>query len=182
MPGTGVMRHRALDLVARYARARQPAADHGVDQLTHALQCAALASAETSDSEIVLSALLHDVGHVLLHDHVWHPERPELHHGRVGAMLVRPFTSARVAWLVESHVDTRLCFAGDAEPRLSPERHSWLADAVRIRQWDRAAKHAPFPPPPLIAYRTVLESQFGPQTWSDAPGIGTVVHGQFTAS
>ena len=176
------MRYRGLDLAARYARIAQPGAEYGMDQLTHALQCAALASAETSDSEIVLSALLHDVGHLLLGDHAMLSERPELHHGRVGAMLLRPFTSARVAWLVEYHVDTRLCFGGDVEPRLSPEKHSWVADALRIRHWDRGAQDVTAPPHPLIAYRELLETHFGPQTWSDIAGIGTRPHRQFTAS
>ena len=143
---------------------------------------AALASAETSDSEIVLSALLHDVGHLLLGDYALLPERPELHHGRVGAMLLRPFTSARVAWLVEYLVDIRLCFGNDVEPRLSPEKHSWVADALRIQDWDRRAKDAAAAPPPLIVYRDLLESHFGPQSWSDSAGIGTLLHREFTAS
>lgn len=167
------MRCRGLDLAARYARVGRARGEHRLDPLTHALQCAALATRATSDAEIILAALLHDVGHLLLGTPTSLPERPDQHHGRAGAMLIRPFTSARVAWLVEHHVDGRLRFGDDAEPRLAPEPHSWLGDAVRIRQWDHEGKDPDRRPAPLIAYRELLETPFGPQSWSDCAGIGT---------
>ena len=171
---------RGLDLAARYARLAATGYGYHIDQLSHALQCAALASAVTADQELVLAALLHDVGHLLLGDTALLPERADLHHGRAGAMLLRPFTSSRVAWLVEFHVDTRLCFGGDVEPRLSPEQHAWIPDALRLREWDALAIDPAAGPPPLIAYRELLEEPFGPQSWSDLPGIGTLVHREFT--
>ena len=41
--------------------------DEEVTQLQHILQCAHLAKSETADRESVASALLHDIGHLLIH-------------------------------------------------------------------------------------------------------------------
>ncbi len=91
----------ALDLVGLFAGAGQRAYGESVTQLGHAWQCAALAHRDHADDEVVVAALLHDVGHL-----VDCPEdRPERHHGSGGgAALVRAFVPPRVAWLIEHHV------------------------------------------------------------------------------
>src|ERR671937_143250 len=71
-----------------------------VTQLEHALQCAALARRERADDEVVLAALLHDIGHLVARA----PDGPAGHHGHEGADLLRPWVPERVAWLVEHHV------------------------------------------------------------------------------
>jgi gamma-butyrobetaine dioxygenase len=82
-----------------------------VTQLAHALQCAALARAAGADDEVVLAALLHDIGHLgggagavsepgLGAAH----ENPSRHHGGHGARLIAPYVPERVAWIVEHHV------------------------------------------------------------------------------
>ena len=92
--------------------------DHGarrygdtVTQLAHALQCAALARASGADDDLVLAALLHDVGHLaggsgslsepgLSAAH----ETPHRHHGQHAARLIGPYVPERVAWIIEHHV------------------------------------------------------------------------------
>ena len=82
-----------------------------VTQLAHALQCAALARAAGSDDDLVLAALLHDVGHLaggagtmsepgMSSAH----ETPHRHHGQHAARLIGPYVPERVAWIIEHHV------------------------------------------------------------------------------
>ena len=151
--------------------------DEAVTQLQHALQCAALARRASADDEVVLAALLHDVGHLIARS----SERPERHHGHWGAAFVRPWVPPRVAWLIEHHVVAKryLCTVDPAyerglsaasvrslvaqggrltdEEKTRLESEPWFADAVRVRQWDEEAKDPAAVVPPLDAYAGLLE-------------------------
>lgn len=180
-----------LDVVSFFAAASEHGYDEAVTQLDHALQCAALACRARAADEVVLAALLHDVGHVAVNA----PEDAEGHHGRHGAALLRPFVPEQVAWLVEHHVVAKryLCavdprYAAHLSPasvrslavqgprvheaeRFALESEPWFADAIRIRKWDDAAKDPNASCPPLIHYRGLLERWLGPQSWPDLDGI-----------
>jgi predicted HD phosphohydrolase len=72
-----------------------------VTQLDHALQTAALLRAECpEDHELAVAGLVHDVGHLL-------PGVGDDVHATVAAALVREALGARVADLVELHVDAK---------------------------------------------------------------------------
>lgn len=159
--------------------------DETVSGLDHALQCAALARAAHADDEVVLAALLHDVGHLLSDAQ----ESCVTHHGMWAARFLRPFVPSRVAWLVEYHVMAKryLCTvdrhyaeslslgslrswlvqggALDRATRQDLERQPWLADVLAIRRWDEAAKETGATVPALAAYQDLLEGCFGPQQW-----------------
>lgn len=90
----------AIDVVKLFRTAGDGREGETVTHLEHALQCAALARLDRADDEVVVAALLHDVGHLWLSA----PDEHTHHHSRRGAELLRPFVPARVAWLVEHHV------------------------------------------------------------------------------
>lgn len=181
-----------MDVVALFTAHGAGRYGEAVTQLEHALQCAALAQRERADDEVVLAALLHDIGHLVART----PDGPNGHHGHEGAELLRPWVPARVAWLVEHHVVAKryLCTVNpsyaerlspasvrslaaqgavlDLEQRLALETRPWFADAVRIRRWDDEAKVADALTPPLVAYRGLIERWLGPQSWRSGQGIG----------
>jgi predicted HD phosphohydrolase len=179
------------DLVALFAEAGRRAYGESVSQLTHALQCAELARHDRADDELVVAALLHDVGHLIQRD----AEGPTHHHGSEGAEMVRPFVPPRVAWLIEHHVIAKryLCTV-DArymqalspvsqrsylaqgaqlapDEQLALETRPWFADALRVRRWDDTAKVPGARCSPLIAYAPLLERYFGVQSWPAEAGI-----------
>ncbi|MSP84155.1 MAG: HD domain-containing protein [Alphaproteobacteria bacterium] len=64
-----------------------------VDRLTHSLQSATLAHRDGQDEEIVIAALLHDVGDTLA---PWN-------HAEVSAAILKPYVSEATHWIVGKH-------------------------------------------------------------------------------
>jgi [1-hydroxy-2-(trimethylamino)ethyl]phosphonate dioxygenase len=179
------------DVVGLLAGPGQRPYGESVSQLSHALQCAARARHDRADDELLVAALLHDVGH-LVHGLA---EEPGRHHGSEGAALVRPFVPSRVSWLIDRHVVAKryLCtvdarYLDELSPasrhsylaqgerlaldeQLALETHPWFGDALRLRRWDDAAKIPGVIYAPLIEYAPLLERYFGPQRWPAAPDV-----------
>jgi len=142
-----------------------------VSELEHALQCADLARAASADEELQLACLLHDVGRYAI-DQSLVADRVEAArtdpaargHHELGAELLAPWVTERVAWCVRLHADAKryLCAtepdyldrlssvsrqtlrlqggimsAADAA-RFAEQR--WAGDAVALRRWDDEAK------------------------------------------
>lgn len=154
-----------------------PYDDEPVDQLQHALQCAALARDAGSDCEVVVAALLHDVGRspVVLAEV---GSQADGDHGDLAARWLAPRVGERVAWLARQHVAAKRYLRavdpgypltaaslrslqaqggpmGDAE--LAAFRaHPWWREAVALRRWDDAGKRAGLRVPGLPSYRPQL--------------------------
>ena len=73
-----------------------------VDQLQHALQCAALARSH-GDPEFTVAALLHDIARAPAVAGIPY-DGPQEHHGATAARWLEPRVGPRVAWLAEQHV------------------------------------------------------------------------------
>ena len=174
-----------LDVVRIFQESGPRRYGESVTQLAHALQSAEHARREEASDDLVLAALLHDIGHLAGPRGA---ESPEHHHGEEGATVVRPFVPERVSWVIEHHVVAKryLCAVDRAySDQLSPasarslaaqggalpqaergrlEAHPWFADAVRVRRWDDLAKVPGAMTAQLDAYRLLLERYFGPQS------------------
>lgn len=153
-----------------------------VTQLEHALQAALLAEQKQADPELIVAALLHDVGH-LLHD--LPVDAPEAgiddHHENSGWRYLQPLFPAEVTEPVRLHVAAKryLCTTRPgyqntlSEPSLvslrlqgglmSPaeiaefESHPQFEAAVRLRFWDDEAKVPGLTTPSLAHYAPLLQ-------------------------
>lgn len=156
-----------------------------VSQLAHALQAAALAAAKTQDEEILLAALLHDVGHLAV------PGAPSmaglgaLRHEAIGSgVLLALGASPRLASLVGGHVDAKrylarapgylagvseaskgtLAFQGG--PMGGDEAAAFEADPdfdarILVRRCDEGAKIPGAEVPGLLHWRPALVRRLG---------------------
>lgn len=136
-----------------------------VTQKEHALQCATLAESENASPELIVAALLHDVGH-LLHD--LDDDAPDQGvddcHERSGYHFLRKHFPLSVSQPVQLHVDAKryLCttqpgyFETLSEPSVTSfhlqgghmpaeqleqfRQHEYWEEALRLRKWDDLAK------------------------------------------
>ncbi len=153
-----------------------------VSQLEHMLQCAHFAHSRGADDELVLAALLHDVGHLCAG-----PDAPQMaglgvvQHERIGGDFLRAHGfSERVCTLVARHVDAKrylsLRKAGYLE-RLSEasmgtlqhqggpmneaeakrfEAHPFFQDFLKVRLWDEEGKQENLATPDLASYQPMV--------------------------
>lgn len=66
---------------------------YAVTRLEHSLQAATRALRDGADDELIVAALIHDVG----------DELAPYNHAEVGAAILRPYVRAEVTWIVEQH-------------------------------------------------------------------------------
>jgi predicted HD phosphohydrolase len=150
-----------------------------VDQLSHALQCAALARDAGASRELVVAALLHDIARAPAVAGIVH-DGPREHHGAAAARWLEPRLGARIAWLAEAHVPAkRYLVATDASYRgqlsevsvrtltaqggpmseaeiASFRAAPWWREAVALRLFDDRGKVPGAAVPPLDSYRCDL--------------------------
>ncbi len=156
--------------------------DEEVTQLAHALQTAALAEEAGAAEELVAAALLHDVGHLLvLACGAAGPPDGDDGHERSGPRYLGSVFPPAVTRPIELHVSAkRYRCAVDPEYRarlsdgsvrslarqggpMSPaeaalfETEEGWSDAVRLREWDDAAKIVGLGVPPLAYYGALLD-------------------------
>ena len=154
-----------------------------ISQLQHGLQCAALAQAATADEEVVLAALLHDIGHICYADAEQMADVGTRDHETLGAeYLFGLGFSKRVADLVAGHVTAKrylvtmepgyrsklsaasmktLEFQGgllDASAISEFEADPDFKTMLQLRAWDEAAKLEHASPPGPSSYVAMLES------------------------
>ena len=138
-----------------------------VSQTSHMIQCAMQAINEGADTELVLGAFLHDIGHLLRHRQKTEAmgKYGVVNHEGIGAEYLRANGfSERICAVVGKHVDAkRYLVATDPgyKAKLSEaslqtlewqggamskeeaavfEKHPFFKDIIRVRLWDEGAK------------------------------------------
>ena len=140
--------------------------DPNVTQIGHALQSASLAKKEGAPPALVVAALLHDVGHLVLDEHSGSETflQEDLEHEKVGYEWLKKHFGPEVALPVLHHVPAKRYLCGtdmaywsglsDASkqslvvqggPFTADEAAAWIQQpgaegAVRVRLWDDRAK------------------------------------------
>ena len=159
--------------------------DENVTQVEHAIQCGLLAQGAAADESLVVAALFHDIGHLLLGEHDADPAFPDrdLRHEAVGARFLARWFGPAVAAPVGLHVRAKRYLVsvdpGYAELLSQASRRSLAVQggpleagevaafaaapfalaAVRLRRWDDEAKVSGRRVPPLSAFVDVVSGQ-----------------------
>lgn len=172
-----------VDALFNYMEKRgQSFYDEVVTQLEHALQCAALAKQNDAGSTLITSALLHDIGHIILDEHNADVAflDTDLNHEEIGAQYLEPFFPEAVTTPIRLHVPAKryLCTTDTTyydglseaskrslkvqggvlsdEERKAFEQIPHYQDALTLRQWDDLAKVKGLETVGLEAYRDIV--------------------------
>ena len=139
--------------------------DHSVDgypvtRLGHSLQTATRACRDGADDELVVGALIHDIGDLLA----------PYNHAQLAAAIIRPYVREQVTWIVEQHELFQTYYylhhmGGNRYARERLREHRWYEDCVHFcERYDQSS----FDP----AYRTMPLAELEPllrQVFSRAP-------------
>lgn len=110
------------------------------DVFIHSLQVLKHAMRESDDIDVILAAMLHDIGKL---------EDTKGHDKRAVEMLKFHWLSAKTLWLIENHMRFWYYILGDMK-KLSKVKeiaeHPWIGDLLQIARWDKMGRKANYVP------------------------------------
>ena len=131
-------------------------AGYQISRLEHSLQSATRAEADRADIELIVGALIHDLGDDLA----------PLNHSQLAATIIRPYVRAEVAWIIEHHGVFQMHYYGEAmgvdkNARDIYRDHAWFDRCEQFcRDWDQVAFDPDYPTKPLAHFEPMLHEIF----------------------
>ncbi len=160
---------RHVDALPDRLIAALEALEHSIDgyqvsRLTHSLQSATRAEADGADKEMIVAALIHDLGDDLAPDN----------HSQLAAAIIRPYVREEVTWVVEMHGLFQMAYYapqlgrdGDGHRRYAD--HRWYESCVRFcRDWDQESFDPDYPTQPLSHFEPLIREIFARKPFDPA--------------
>ena len=138
-----------------------------IDRLEHSLQVATRAYRDGADEEMVVAALLHDIGDLLA------PHN----HSEVAAAILKPYVSQLTHWVTQHHGKFQAYYyahhlGGDRNARESYRGHPYFQDAVDFcRHWDQPSFDPDYDSMTLEDFEPMLRRIFARKLFA-AEGLG----------
>jgi predicted HD phosphohydrolase len=151
-------------IIASLRRLDDGLAGYQVSRYEHSLQSATRAEADGADIEMIVAALIHDVGDELA------PEN----HSQLAAAIIRPYVRAEVTWVVNMHGIFQQLYYGhhvgiDPNARDAYRDHPWFDScATFCERWDQASFDPAYPTKPLEHFEPMLREVFSRRPFDPA--------------
>ena len=106
-----------------------------ITRLEHSLQSATRALNDGADEEMIVAALLHDIG----------DELAPLNHSEYAAAVLKPFVSKKTHWIIEKHGEFQMYYyahhlGGNRNQRDKYKGHKYFEDTVNFcENWDQSS-------------------------------------------
>ena len=127
-------------------------AGYPVSRLRHCLQVATRAMKDGADEEMIVAALIHDIG----------DELAPYNHAEVAAAILRPYVRPEVTWIVAQHGLFQNYyyvhhFGGDRNARERWRHHPWYEACVHFcAAWDQCSFDPDYPTEDLATFEPML--------------------------
>ena len=127
-----------------------------VSRLGHILQTATRARNDGADDDLIVGALIHDIGDLLA----------PYNHAEIAAGILRPYVRAEVTWIVEQHGLFQNYYyvhhlGGDRNARERLRGHRWFDACAHFCEcYDQASFDPAYPTLPLEAFEPLIREVF----------------------
>ncbi|HTV96480.1 MAG TPA: HD domain-containing protein [Steroidobacteraceae bacterium] len=134
---------------------------YAVTRLEHSLQTATRAKRDGADSELIVAALIHDIGDDLA----------PYNHSEIAAGMLRPYVRPEVTWIVEQHGLFQSYYyahhlGGDRNGRDQHRGHPWYQACQEFcARWDQSSFDPSYPWEPLAAFEPLVREIFLRKAW-----------------
>ena len=127
-------------------------AGYQISRLEHSLQSATRAERDGADIEMIVGALIHDLGDDLA----------PLNHSQLAAAIIRPYVRSEVAWIIEHHGVFQMYYYGDAmgvdkNAREIYRGHKWFDSCEKFcERWDQMSFDPDYASYPLAHFEPMI--------------------------
>jgi predicted HD phosphohydrolase len=127
-----------------------------VSRLGHSLQTATRAEADGADIEMIVAALIHDIGDGLA----------TVNHSQMAASVIEPYVRAEVTWVVKMHGLFQMQYYAhhfdlDNQAHMAYRDHPWFGSCQRFcERWDQAAFDPAYDTQTLEHFEPMLREVF----------------------
>jgi predicted HD phosphohydrolase len=129
---------------------------YSLSRLDHSLQTATRAMRDGADDDLIVGALIHDIG----------DELAPYNHAELAAAIVRPYVRPEVTWLLEQHeIFQRYYYVhhlgGDRNAREKFREHPWYRQCVEFcANWDQCSFDPAYATEPLATFEPLVREVF----------------------
>ena len=143
-------------ILAALGELEQSLAGYQISRLEHSLQSATRAECDGADIEMIVGALIHDLGDDLA----------PLNHSQLAASIIRPYVRGEVAWVIEHHGVFQMYYYGDAmgvdkNAREIYRGHKWFNSCEKFcERWDQMSFDPDYASYPLAHFEPMVREIF----------------------
>ena len=143
-------------ILAALRELEQSLAGYQISRLEHSLQSATRAARDGADIEMIVGALIHDLGDDLA----------PLNHSQLAASIIRPYVRGEVAWVIEHHGVFQMYYYGDAmgvdkNAREIYRGHQWFDSCEKFcGRWDQMSFDPDYTSYPLTHFEPMVREIF----------------------
>ena len=133
-----------------------------VSRLEHSLQTATRALNEKADDEMIVAALLHDIG----------DELSPLNHAEYAAAVLKPYVSEKTHWIIQKHGEFQMYYYAHHLGKNKNQRdkykdHKYYIDALNFcEKWDQASFDPSFKSMTLEDFAPMVKKVFSRKPYS----------------
>ncbi len=127
-----------------------------ITRLEHSLQAATRALRDKADEELIVAALIHDLG----------DELAPYNHAEIAASILRPYVRPEVTWIVQQHALFQTYYyahhqGGDRNARERFRDHPWYQACVEFcANWDQCSFDPHYVSEPMSTFEPMLRRIF----------------------
>ena len=133
-----------------------------ISRLEHSLQSATRAYKNGESDEMVVAALLHDIG----------DELAPMNHSEYAAAILKPYVSEKTHWIIEKHGEFQMYYyahhlGGDRNKRDQCKGHKYYQDTIDFREkYDQISFDPNFKSLPLEFFKPIVKKIFSRKPYS----------------